>query len=176
MRGTRSSCRPDKHQAGIIPAYAGNTRHAGHVEPATWDHPRVCGEHLVRFKTCAPSAGSSPRMRGTLELAQFVISGVGIIPAYAGNTRAATLDDMYLQDHPRVCGEHLRSRIDVSCRLGSSPRMRGTHRRTTRTCRDVGDHPRVCGEHELRLFRIHRLEGSSPRMRGTHWAYRDGAE
>ena len=71
---------------GIIPAYAGNTRTSGSRMIGMGDHPRVCGEH----EQCAPPVvvlvGSSPRMRGTLdvELVGHVLAG--IIPAYAGNT------------------------------------------------------------------------------------------
>ncbi len=30
---------------GIIPAYAGSTRHGQRYSSQGWDHPRVCGEH-----------------------------------------------------------------------------------------------------------------------------------
>ena len=71
---------------GIIPAYAGNTQRP--VDRPTWcqDHPRVCGEHSRPAGLVAGELGSSPRMRGTLdvELVGHVLAG--IIPAYAGNT------------------------------------------------------------------------------------------
>ena len=72
--------------AGIIPAYAGNT-----LDSATWwikcrDHPRVCGEHRSRRTGPSTCSGSSPRMRGTLEVRVANTYKQGIIPAYAGNT------------------------------------------------------------------------------------------
>ena len=73
----------------IIPAYAGNTFSGAQYRNGLGDHPRVCGEHTVFALTQMPSAGSSPRMRGTLNYRKYRLnqrSDVGIIPAYAGNT------------------------------------------------------------------------------------------
>ena len=88
MRGTRCMCAVAQQTLGIIPAYAGNTlvlfahvRHHG-------DHPRVCGEHLCSKCNSSFMTGSSPRMRGTPCLGWRVDWFEGIIPAYAGNTRA----------------------------------------------------------------------------------------
>ena len=111
----------------IIPAYAGNT--GDHAIPVAcdWDHPRVCGEHGIdslknRILTgiipayagntntawCSQrqSAGSSPRMRGTLSLHLHDGHQYGIIPAYAGNTDVSPFVTECHRDHPRVCGEH----------------------------------------------------------------------
>ena len=54
----------------------------------TWvrDHPRVCGEHIGIAVPAELRSGSSPRMRGTLQVTQVEREAVGIIPAYAGNT------------------------------------------------------------------------------------------
>ena len=71
---------------GIIPAYAGNTAKASLIDALSWDHPRVCGEHVVRTVIFAVEAGSSPRMRGTHEYRSDLRGEIGIIPAYAGNT------------------------------------------------------------------------------------------
>ncbi len=49
VRGTPgrrlSSCR----QRGIIPACAGNTIESSLPSNIPWDHPRVCGEHLIEY-------------------------------------------------------------------------------------------------------------------------------
>ena len=106
MRGTHQVRSRRRDVAGIIPAYAGNTR----------------GVSII----CAIKRGSSPRMRGTL-MAKLPLHGLdGIIPAYAGNT-----DDFHTQkarpwDHPRVCGEHRLICGASGFGSGSSPRMRGT--------------------------------------------------
>ena len=106
-------------------------------------------------------------MRGTLVERRHFVLIVGIIPAYAGNTKAGDYSASETWDHPRVCGEH-RCDVSAACRdAGSSPRMRGTRENRFRDFdfdgiipayagntdwlsafgADVWDHPRVCGEH-----------------------------
>ena len=167
MRGTLPISFLLSCDAGIIPAYAGNTSNGAGTARSWWDHPRVCGEHPRQryFTTVQP--GSSPRMRGTHDFKDVVVGETGIIPAYAGNTNADIHVDAIIGDHPRVCGEHPYRIIPIPEDMGSSPRMRGT-----RSCRGCGvvicgiipayagntsrmiksaegiwDHPRVCGEH-----------------------------
>ena len=93
MRGTLESSGPAAETAGIIPAYAGNTRSALRRSTADWDHPRVCGEHGALDRLDERVLGSSPRMRGTLAVAGTSTRVIGIIPAYAGNTRNSNRTD-----------------------------------------------------------------------------------
>ena len=153
----------------------------------TWDHPRVCGEHIVLLILLSPFVGSSPRMRGTrdgLEAGRIVI---GIIPAYAGNTLFGLSSARNVRDHPRVCGEHTDDDYNGTYSTGSSPRMRGTRMPFNAIHADGGiipayagntsprirsrtqswDHPRVCGEHQCIVCYDFLVQGSSPRMRGT---------
>ena len=74
-----------------------------------------------------PAAGSSPRMRGTLNTWRWNNPLSGIIPAYAGNTIALQCLQARRRDHPRVCGEHRLPERPADLEQGSSPRMRGTH-------------------------------------------------
>ena len=46
MRGTPSLWWRVRRPAGIIPAYAGNTRVRIRFVQRNWDHPRICGEHV----------------------------------------------------------------------------------------------------------------------------------
>ena len=127
MRGTLHIRSGQSRRAGIIPAYAGNTRR-GQREGRGWrDHPRVCGEHSSETSRRALSAGSSPRMRGTPVSVDEPAPELGIIPAYAGNTHSLTEGSNRWRDHPRVCGEHLSADAVTRYVPGSSPRMRGTH-------------------------------------------------
>ena len=71
---------------GIIPAYAGSTRHGQRYSSQGWDHPRVCGEHYMPLAPAQTSMGSSPRMRGAQHLCRLHLFAKGIIPAYAGST------------------------------------------------------------------------------------------
>ena len=109
MRGTRHR-RPDRRvQPGIIPAYAGNTSTGiNHIIPIR-DHPRVCGEHRQGPVRRRSEAGSSPRMRGTRYTQNVWQRPDGIIPAYAGNTLLPWQSWHGYGDHPRVCGEHIKS-------------------------------------------------------------------
>ncbi len=112
---------------------------------------------------------------------------VGIIPAYAGNTRCRALLSARAWDHPRICGEHLKLGQRAKIGWGSSPHMRGTRSRS-RTRRNEGgiipayagntlfesisadpsrDHPRICGEHRPAGLIRDGQQGSSPHMRGT---------
>ena len=87
MRGTPFADGVEHAANGIIPAYAGNTHRMRRPYPTSGDHPRVCGEHHFAYEKLIGKSGSSPRMRGTLQL-DIELRGVcGIIPAYAGNTR-----------------------------------------------------------------------------------------
>ena len=167
MRGTPARYCASRSNAGIIPAYAGNTSTTRARRCLPRDHPRVCGEH----QSGAPI--------------QFV--GLGIIPAYAGNTVEVVCVVGHVRDHPRVCGEHRDLAAVAFAWLGSSPRMRGT-RDGWRVCgvqpgiipayagntavprnrlKSSRDHPRVCGEHPVQNSTALAKGGSSPRMRGT---------
>ena len=192
MRGTPLICFLMSANAGIIPAYAGNTSQCAALRALLRDHPRVCGEHLYRPFSGGYSRGSSPRMRGTRKEVSDEPKGLGIIPAYAGNTMDLIRAMAVLRDHPRVCGEHVRLSSPSSRESGSSPRMRGTPREgaygkaidgiipayagNTRFCPSLSkrsrDHPRVCGEHRPSGWIALVMSGSSPRMRGTRRIFR----
>ena len=132
-------------------------------------------------------AGSSPRVRGTVDSAIPLSRLLRFIPACAGNSdfnQRSTSDSTV---HPRVCGEQNPPRSCGSCCAGSSPRVRGTdtdddlqrpaHRfipacagnrrlRDRNVCRPAV-HPRVCGEQGQCLCAGRAAYGSSPRVRGT---------
>ena len=169
MRGTHVSPFREFAFRGIIPAYAGNTPVPCFVDLRFRDHPRVCGEHAVHVPKTVFRLGSSPRMRGTLNMLCELWRDGGIIPAYAGNTWCVDSQFSWRPDHPRVCGEHMPTGWNDDSALGSSPRMRGTRfiplgfrsgrgiipayaGNTARNAYPFGttrDHPRVCGEHNV---------------------------
>ena len=187
VRGTRKGRRGGRVRLGIIPACAGNTPDTSSASPRTWDHPRVCGEHMSRRIIMRSVWGSSPRVRGTRSAAPTGVAHAGIIPACAGNTAESISSSMTIRDHPRVCGEHMVSTRKIFQPSGSSPRVRGTHTtvllpvllpgiipacagntpRTTRAPPTRRDHPRVCGEHITLGAAKTGTRGSSPRVRGT---------
>ncbi len=188
-RGTRrdAHCHP---QAGrVIPAWAGNTMIAHFSAQRPTGHPRVGGEHYLKFTHLHLLFGSSPRGRGTLSSQAVWIGFRRVIPAWAGNTRRQLHRPWRSTGHPRVGGEHTDKGVASISYAGSSPRGRGTPvddtgqvgkqrvipawagntglRATFPTA--ASGHPRVGGEHKGWLPLATTPRGSSPRGRGTHF-------
>ena len=127
MRGTRDRVDISTGELGLIPTYAGNTPPWQRSIVPTRAHPHVCGEHAIASTSNPVTAGSSPRMRGTLHSPEKHDKSHGLIPTYAGNTAYRLPGVAYFWAHPHVCGEHPRLGAFCPCEEGSSPRMRGTH-------------------------------------------------
>ena len=111
---------------GITPARAGNSLTKGTRDISFGDHPRACGEQLEAVSGKDTGEGSPPRVRGT---------GFGrlghtwfkrITPARAGNSMFGINPFLVVQDHPRACGEQVKTFLTKLIRLGSPPRVRGT--------------------------------------------------
>ena len=69
-----------------IPAYAGKTSWSTDHVTLAEEHPRVCGENDVTRQEKFIIFGTSPRMRGKLQLMIARGEAPGNIPAYAGKT------------------------------------------------------------------------------------------
>ena len=108
MRGTRQHSTVSSPSPRIIPAYAGNTRHNAITQSRNRDHPRLRGEHSIPSEMYSLEEGSSPLTRGTLHQGVVRDGLVGIILAYAGNTRRTIPPVPRPWDHPRLRGEHSR--------------------------------------------------------------------
>ena len=147
----------------------------------------MCGEHKAGSSDITATLGSSPHVRGAPGLPGQGGLIWGIIPACAGSTiTRVTLEDA-IQDHPRMCGEHSRSKKNRVGGAGSSPHVRGAPRHfavqpyvtgiipacagsTTACCwpsPPQRDHPRMCGEHFVCLNEALSTVGSSPHVRGA---------
>ena len=149
----------------IIPAHAGQTRALARPDQRRTDHPRACGANLIVFGVVHTHLGSSPRMRGKLEVKEFKSTATRIIPAHAGQTSTLGMTVVRPSDHPRACGANLFDSSSSTHAVGSSPRMRGKRRFSRSTRRDgriipahagqtvcgacstsvATDHPRACG-------------------------------
>ena len=195
VRGTPVIVQRGHEPLGIIPACAGNTRARTSNRRPSRDHPRMCGEHLIKLGADLSSMGSSPHVRGTPACIPPSLPPIGIIPACAGNTCSIASAVRYRRDHPRMCGEHGRSRLVGLEFEGSSPHVRGT--RTTciddalpagiipacagntlplpRAPPNRWDHPRMCGEHSQLVSQSSQSVGSSPHVRGTRPSTLSGA-
>ena len=68
-------------------------------------HPRVCGELAAERSATGSTAGSSPRVRGTLPFSKRGCEPARFIPACAGNSSSGLTRKPMDTVHPRVCGE-----------------------------------------------------------------------
>jgi hypothetical protein len=127
VRRARAKARESLSHRGITPACAGSTMRSERVPPVRWDHPRLCGERTARRMGIAWRKGSPPPVRGAQHLDGLGALGVGITPACAGSTGGVGGVLGQLEDHPRLCGEHV---TDAGERMpvdGSPPPVRGAH-------------------------------------------------
>ena len=155
----------------IIPALAGNTgKYTVPPSPAK-DHPRSRGEYTVCNDERTHYFGSSPLSRGILQPAVAPSSGLGIIPALAGNTMARPWILGPRWDHPRSRGEYLRSMCQCFCRLGSSPLSRGIPSHDFKTVPTSGIIPALAGNTSLARSGTVPSYGSSPLSRGIPASY-----
>ena len=186
-RGAPQACTPSTRRRRIIPAYAGSTTETCIRPAATWDHPRIRGEHIGAAAHQIKITGSSPHTRGARDPEWRPGRGRGIIPAYAGSTRSEEQLRPGGADHPRIRGEHRHQRMPDEQYRGSSPHTRGARLygeplqiawriipayagSTIPKARSRGsmpDHPRIRGEHEAELTGIGGPAGSSPHTRGA---------
>ena len=172
----------------IIPAYAGSTVGRPELQVSRQDHPRIRGEHSSKDATLYRKEGSSPHTRGALfdDGVCRVVSG--IIPAYAGSTRAEPPMKTTSADHPRIRGEHVFTDASPPQTRGSSPHTRGARGGVLVDFAVLGiipayagstlsrilpalpnaDHPRIRGEHFDLAEGLPVADGSSPHTRGAH--------
>ena len=85
----------------------------------------MCGENVDDPPRQNQGAGSSPRVRGKLEVGLGGGGGLGLIPACAGKTPTHLSYYGQYGVHPRVCGENLGKMFFQIAASGSSPRVRG---------------------------------------------------
>ena len=91
----------------------------------------------------------------------------GIIPAYAGSTRARTRIPHLVQDHPRIRGEHPVCDLHQVFLSGSSPHTRGAPERQVARVLAVGIIPAYAGSTHCGARRLI-SRPDHPRIRGEH--------
>ena len=166
-RGTQECRQCEGDRQGIIPACAGNTIYKYFSFSCGRDHPRMRGEHASTQAEKLSTAGSSPHARGTHAHAVGHQTGLGIIPACAGNTEGGLKETTKSGDHPRMRGEHEQARFWLWFWAGSSPHARGTLAPASSTYRAVGIIP-ACAGNTPAGFILPPTGGDHPRMRGEH--------
>ena len=201
----------------IIPAYAGSTqqkrltgetvtgssphtRGAQHLfnlwYGASWDHPRIRGEHAVAPHVHAQLVGIIPAYAGSTAVWYAENGfGVGSSPHTRGAPVVRPVAPVAHRDHPRIRGEHALTTLPLSfifgiipayagstfglrnsedLRRGSSPHTRGAPRHDVRATRRQGDHPRIRGEHLAPLRAARVAAGIIPAYAGSTSAF-DGS-
>ena len=164
VRGTPHRVRARERTRRFIPACATtklSLTMAGSV------HPRVCGELLGAALSVRASAGSSPRVRGTLRAQPGVEPGDRFIPACAGNSCSLRLTWCPVTVHPRVCGELNEQRAIAELFRRFIPACAGNSLLAQAAWCEDAVHPRVCGELMAGVTLSSSGHGSSPRVRGT---------
>ena len=151
----------------IIPAYAGSTRPSSPASAARPDHPRIRGEHVDQMVVAELEPGSSPHTRGALFHRSCGSGRTRIIPAYAGSTKFVGPKQYYLEDHPRIRGEHVAAHLLHGGQTGIIPAYAGSTSAGCLPTAAPADHPRIRGEHRARRRRYFRRRGSSPHTRGA---------
>ena len=89
MRGKVTDFRKVKGSGRITPAYAGKSPYTYSFEPATRDHPRLCGEKFVWRYVNYEKVGSPPPMRGKVPHSFVHHLSTRITPAYAGKSNSS---------------------------------------------------------------------------------------
>ena len=167
MRGKVRAARVTRIKIRITPAYAGKSRSTRTAATSGRDHPRLCGEKVLRCILRSLGLGSPPPMRGKGMSNSHKLSMLGITPAYAGKSdvnesiRTAkagspppmrgkvselAIVDSVLVDHPRLCGEKVRSLRPHQTLAGSPPPMRGKGHTVGLTASVIGITPAYAGK------------------------------
>ena len=160
-RTGRTGCRP----RGSIPACAGEPRRRDPRWTKGWVYPRVCGGTPWRGRAPPPAAGLSPRVRGNRLRAVAGDSGVGSIPACAGEPQRHPSRVGLGGVYPRVCGGTRPSVAHRGGRGGLSPRVRGNRDWRDADVDRAGSIPACAGE-PLLASAIPAPRGVYPRVCG----------
>ena len=167
VRGTAWIREFSKLIVRFIPACAGNRDQIGSLMCRSAVHPRVCGEQNRTTQRPHQHAGSSPRVRGTVESCAPPAKPNRFIPACAGNRLKLLFLAFCISVHPRVCGEQAARDQRAQLPRRFIPACAGNRFSAAVLDIKVTVHPRVCGEQTARFDCACRNSGSSPRVRGT---------
>ena len=125
VRGQLFLLAEGRNRFRIIPARAGPTGPAHVHGLPDADHPRSCGANRTPRPRSSTLTGSSPLVRGQLAWSGLLHSGLRIIPARAGPTKASSNSCATATDHPRSCGANAIGQAFQPVADGSSPLVRG---------------------------------------------------
>ena len=112
----------------FIPTGVGNAKKVGVWISYHAVHPHGCGERTLHKLIQTQSAGSSPRVWGTLANHHDASINARFIPTGVGNATSALNPVRAYTVHPHGCGERVKADENDRTLTGSSPRVWGTHR------------------------------------------------
>ncbi len=185
-RGPQVARQARYHHRRITPACAGTTPTT--APAATWtpdhprlrgdhpapsgpapsaDHPRMRGDHLPRKTAAGSLAGPPPHARGPRVRDRAARRAFGTTPACAGTTRRRKRPIRGPRDHPRMRGDHLRTRHVIGGTAGPPPHARGPRRARVGVATQRGTTPACAGTTKRKLYRVP-TGRDHPRMRGDH--------
>ena len=125
MRGKDPALQKSYEFKRITPAHAGKSIADMSETNFGTDHPRTCGEKTFFSSFILDIPGSPPHMRGK-GLCCTTMTGMSrITPAHAGKSDADVMQFSRCRDHPRTCGEKIKSNGGSWNTDGSPPHMRG---------------------------------------------------
>ena len=135
------------------------------------DHPRLRGEHFAKTIDGQCLEGSPPPTRGTQYLIIRQPAQHRITPAYAGNTIDKKPENLLLEDHPRLRGEHLSGYFALRSFQGSPPPTRGTPGEQLLLNFDTRITPAYAGNTQILIVGNYVTPGSPPPTRGTQTVF-----
>ena len=104
MRGNQIIARVAREVRGSIPAHAGEPTRSLRTCWLCGVYPRACGGTSAALSIFGTLAGLSPRMRGNRQSGVGCITGLGSIPAHAGEPGGYAALDHGRGVYPRACG------------------------------------------------------------------------
>ena len=145
-RGKRTPARRKILLTGLIPAHAGKTPIRAGRATSSRAHPRSRGENIFRGIIWPPPEGSSPLTRGKPTCAMHCARCIGLIPAHAGKTTAASTGGRTSRAHPRSRGENGQGSTSRRSGAGSSPLTRGKRQKRRPGDQGIGLIPAHAGK------------------------------
>ena len=110
--------------------------------------------------------GSPPPIRGKENVSVNNWEAARITPAYAGKRHESSLHVPINWDHPRLCGEKLKTLESYMGNDRITPAYAGKSTDCFQICGFREDHPRLCGEKWFCCHTTLCFLGSPPPMRG----------
>ena len=185
-RGIPHPCLRRADEAGLTPAFAGNTGTSVMEVCPAGAHPRIRGEYSILRITLGSLRGSPPHSRGIPWKKPPGRVASGLTPAFAGNTVADDQRHRVVEAHPRIRGEYgpvlaypvavagspphsrgiLRDQVVQEAEARLTPAFAGNTVGWAREYQVREAHPRIRGEYQEIVTQPFADRGSPPHSRG----------